>query len=371
MADGMGSADRLDPRNGRRPATKAKPRIKDVAQVAGVSVGTVSNVINERAGVDPELRLRVRVAIEQLGYVRSESGRQLRVGHSRLVALVAVDAESPVLGAIAVSAEQVVREAGLGLMIGNIPNQRYEAGYLELLVEQQVRGVLFVPGSRQSDGIPVLRKHEVPFVVVGTAAETSMGCSVSTDDALGGELAIRHLLTAGHRRIVCVTGPARRTPMRERWIGARRAFESAGVSTESLPQINCTAVDVASGRDAGARLLGLSPRPTAVFCVDDVLALGVLQTLWSAGVRVPHDIALVGYDEIELAAAATVPLSSIRQPAALLGRTATELLLDEMNVTTGAQHRHQSIVLHPELVVRESTRGTVRETRPELRERPY
>lgn len=335
---------------------RAKPRIKDVARLAGVSVGTVSNVINERSRVHPELRLRVRAAIDQLGYVRSESGRQLRVGHSRLVALVAVETSSPILGAIAMSAEQVARQAGLALMMCSIADRRHEADYLEMVVEQRVRGVLFVSRDPRTHGLAVLRNHDVPFVVVGTATDVSTGCSVSADDALGGELAVRHLLAAGHRRIVCVTGPARHAPGQERLRGARLAFEAAGVCAESLPQIDCTGVDVESGRDAGARLLGLSPRPTAVFCVDDALALGVLQTLWSAGVRVPHDIALVGYDEIELAAAATVPLSSVRQPAALLGRTATELLLHETCLTAGPQHCHQSVVLHPELVVRESTR---------------
>jgi LacI family transcriptional regulator len=113
-------------------------------------------------------------------------------------------------------------------------------------------------------------------------------------------------------------------------------------------------LDVAAGRDAGARLLGMSPRPTAVFCANDLLALGVLQTLYGAGVRIPEEMALVGYDDIEIAAAAAVPLTSVRQPAFRMGRLAAELLIEETGERAG-EHEHQRIVLQPELVVRGST----------------
>lgn len=112
-------------------------------------------------------------------------------------------------------------------------------------------------------------------------------------------------------------------------------------------------LDVAAGRDAGARLLGLVPRPTAVFCANDLLALGVLQALYAAGVRVPQDIAIVGYDDIEFAAAAAVPLTSVRQPAVVMGRMAAELLLEEAD--DDGRHEHRSVVLQPELVVRASS----------------
>jgi LacI family transcriptional regulator len=118
--------------------------------------------------------------------------------------------------------------------------------------------------------------------------------------------------------------------------------------------IEADRLDVASGRDAGARLLGMNPRPTAVFCANDLLALGVLQALFAADVRVPEDIALVGYDDIEFAAAAAVPLTSVRQPAVRMGRQAAELLLEETG-DDADRHKHQRIVLEPELIVRDST----------------
>ncbi|SCK57253.1 substrate-binding domain-containing protein, partial [Streptomyces sp. WMMB 322] len=121
-----------------------------------------------------------------------------------------------------------------------------------------------------------------------------------------------------------------------------------------LRQVEAGRLDVAAGRDAGARLLGMSPRPSGVFCANDLLALGVLQALYGAGVSVPGEVALVGYDDIEFAAAAAVPLTSVRQPAFRMGRAAADLLIEETGENSGG-HEHQRIVLQPELVVRRSS----------------
>jgi LacI family transcriptional regulator len=128
----------------------------------------------------------------------------------------------------------------------------------------------------------------------------------------------------------------------------------AGLPAAAVTVIEAEQMSVASGRDAGSRLLGLADRPTAVFCVNDLVALGVLQAMFAAGVRVPEDVAIVGYDDIEFASAAAVPLTSVRQPAFRMGQTATELLIEE----TGdghAEHRHRRVVFQPELVVRGSS----------------
>ncbi|WP_425585235.1 LacI family DNA-binding transcriptional regulator [Yinghuangia aomiensis] len=328
-----------------------------MAQAARVSVGTVSNVINHRDGVSDELRLRVRAVIDRLGYVPSESGRQLRVGHSRLVALVVLDASNPYFAAIGASAERAFRDAGLGLMICNTAGDIHqEADHLGMLVEQRVRGVLLAPADPRQQSTEILRRHKIPFVLVGRTPADGDGCSVSVDDMQGGVLAVRHLLVAGHGRIACVMGPAHLTQGQDRHRGAQAARREAGVPLDALHRIDCTSFDIESGRDAGARVLALLPRPTAVFCANDLLALGVLQTLWAAGVRVPHDVALVGYDDIEFAAAAAVPLSSVRQPVSRLGRAAADLLISETRSGPVGEHRHQRLVLQPELVVRDSSR---------------
>ncbi|MGW0662926.1 LacI family DNA-binding transcriptional regulator [Streptodolium elevatio] len=343
------------------PAT-GRVGIKDVARHAGVSVGTVSNVINNPEMVSEETRLRVRTVIEQLGYVRSEFARQLRAGRSRLVGMLVLDLANPFFAEVAKGAERTLRDADLGVMVCNSAGSTTEeTEYLSLFAEQRIRGVLVTPADSSGRTVEALRAKGIPFVLVDRSLPAEEGCSVSVDDVRGGTMATAHLLNAGHRHLAFVGGPTRLPQVRDRLEGARTAVADAGLQPDALVHITSDHLDVASGRDAGARLLGLASRPTAVFCANDLMALGVLQALYGAGVRVPDDIALVGYDDIEFAAAAAVPLTSVRQPAAVIGRTAAELLLEETSDDADG-HRHRRIVLQPELVVRESSNTRVPRT---------
>ncbi|WP_277441028.1 LacI family DNA-binding transcriptional regulator [Streptomyces sp. SPB162] len=334
--------------------------IKDVARQAGVSVGTVSNVINRPDMVSEQTRTRVLEVIDQLGYVRSESARQLRAGHSRIIALLVLDMANPFFVDVASGAERAAREAGLGVMLCNSAGSATEeAEYLGLFAEHRVRGVLVTPADTTGRNLDSFRRHDIPFVFVDRVVPSASACSVSVDDIAGGRLAAGHLLDQGHRRLVYVSGPMHLTQCRDRRTGALDALATAGLPPEALSHIETDRLDVASGRDAGARLLGMAGRPTAVFCANDLLALGVLQALYAAGVAVPQELALVGYDDIEFAAAAAVPLTSVRQPAHRMGRAAAELLIAETGDRAG-EHRHQQIVLQPELVVRGSTLGKQR-----------
>ncbi|WP_199546007.1 LacI family DNA-binding transcriptional regulator [Streptomyces sp. N35] len=327
--------------------------IKDVAKHAGVSVGTVSNVINHPDMVAEETRKRVRAAIERLGYVRSESARQLRAGRSRIMALLVLDMGNPFFVDVARGAERAARKAGLGVMVCNsAQSPQEEADYLGLFAEQRVRGVLLTPADATGRNIEAFRRHNIPFVLVDRVAEGVTECSVSVDDIQGGALAVRHLVDAGHRSIAYVSGPADLNQVRDRRQGALDALAGAGLPAEALRELPTEHLDVAAGRDAASRILGLSERPTAVFCANDLLALGVLQTMYAAGVRVPEEMAIVGYDDIEFAAAAVVPLTSVRQPAVTMGAMAAELLLEE---TESDDHEHRRVVLQPELVVRGSS----------------
>ncbi|WP_306187215.1 MULTISPECIES: LacI family DNA-binding transcriptional regulator [unclassified Streptomyces] len=332
--------------------------IKDVARAAGVSVGTVSNVINRPDTVATETRARVLSAIDRLGYVRSESARQLRAGRSRIMGLLVLDMGNPFFVDVARGAERAAREAGLGVMVCNSAQSvGEEAEYLSLFAEQRVRGVLLTPTDATGRNIAAFRRHNIPFVLVDRVAEGASECSVSVDDVAGGALAVRHLVDAGHRSIAYVSGPPGLNQVRDRRTGALNALREAGLGPDVLRELPTERLDVAAGRDAGARLLGLADRPTAVFCANDLLALGVLQAMYAAGVGVPDDLAIVGYDDIEFAAAAAVPLTSVRQPAVTMGALAAELLLEETGAREGAAgaHEHRRVVLQPELVVRSST----------------
>jgi LacI family transcriptional regulator len=333
--------------------------IKEVAAQAGVSVGTVSNVLNRPHVVRAATRARVEAAMADLGFVRNESARQLRAGSSRLIAYVFLDAGNPFFTDVARGIEDASREHGFALIMCNSDGDAArEEDYLGLLLEQRVHGVLVTAIDDDGARLRSLPGLGVPVVMVDRPASGAQNwCSVGVDDIHGGDIAVTHLLEQGHQRIGFVGGPYAIPQVADRLAGARRAFIEAGRSPDDLVLLETDALTVATGREAGQRLTGLPAgrRPTAVFCANDLVALGLLQELMHQGVSVPDDIALVGYDDIDFAAAAAVPLSSVRQPRQLLGRTATELLLAEAEGLPG--HVHQQIQFTPELVVRESTVG--------------
>lgn len=340
------------------------PGIKDVAALAGVSIGTVSNVLNRPDRVGESTRSRVERAIAELGFVRNESARQLRAGHSRMLAFLALDAANPFFTDVARGIEDGAQSGGLALFLCNSAGDaRREQDYLDLLLEQRVRGVLVTPVMSDHDRLRAVRSRGVPVVLVDREADAREWCSVSVDDVEGGDLAVAHLLEQGHERIAFVGGPVTTTQVRDRYQGAQAAMARAGAAPDALVMLETAALDVGEGRRAGERLAGLPARrrPTAAFCANDLVALGLLQDMTRQGLAVPDDISIVGYDDIEFAAAAAVPLTSVRQPRHLLGRTAAELLLEESALAgpgspDAEPHVHRHVQFQPELVVRASSR---------------
>ncbi|MET8464482.1 LacI family DNA-binding transcriptional regulator [Micromonospora zamorensis] len=334
----------------------ATANIKEVARHAGVSLGTVSNVLNRPDTVAPATRQRVLDAISTLGYVRNDSARQLRAGRSRTVAIVVLDVANPFFTDVVRGAEQAIEGAGAMLVVCNSgEDSARERRHLELLEEQRVRGVLITPvGHGPQPILDRLIERGIPVVLVDRGTGRANLCSVAVDDVLGGRLAMDHLLDQGHQRIAYLGGPLTIAQVADRHAGAAAALRDRG-STADLRVAMTTSLTVAAGRRAAEELLALPvrKRPTAVFCANDLIALGVLQELTARGVRVPIDVAIVGYDDIEFAGAAAVPLSSVRQPRDQLGRAAAELLLEEAE--SGDTHRHRHVVFQPELVVRRSS----------------
>lgn len=330
--------------------------IKDVARVAGVSVGTVSNVLNRPARVSADTVHRVRAAIDQLGFVRNDAARQLRMGQSSTIGLVVLDIGNPFFAEIARGAEDAADEAGLSVILGNSDeNVAREGAYLDLFEEQRVRGVLISPMGDVTERLERLRSHGLRAVLVDRSGDGSGVSSVSVDDVAGGYLAVRHLLDQGRRRIAYLGAQFEIRQVTDRLEGARRAVSE--VADASLEIITAPGLTVVDGRSAGRELLERADgrRPDAVFAVNDLLAIGLLQALVMTGdVHVPNDIALVGYDDIDFASAAVVPLTSIRQPSRLLGETALRILLDEAD---NPDLLPRDVVFSPELVVRESTVG--------------
>ncbi|WP_326837932.1 LacI family DNA-binding transcriptional regulator [Amycolatopsis rhabdoformis] len=332
--------------------------MKDVAAAAGVSLGTVSNVLNRPERVSPKTRARVQAAMTALGFVRNESARQLRAGHSRVLAYVMLDGRNPFFTDVAAGMEDAAAEDDLSLFVCNSANLvEREAAYLSRLEQQRVQGVLITPVDPASPALAELVRRGTPVVVVDRTRPGDAHCSVAVDDVRGGEIAVRHLLDQGHERIAFVGGPLTLGQVRDRREGALRALASAGLSPDRLVDLATPQLTVEDGSTAGQRLAGLpsATRPTAAFCANDLLALGLLRSCAALRITVPDDLAIVGYDDIDFAAAATVPLTSVRQPRHRLGRTAAELLIQE---TSDPAHVHQQVTYTPELVVRASTLRT-------------
>jgi LacI family transcriptional regulator len=333
--------------------------VVDVAARAGVSLGTVSNVLNRPELVAPKTRERVLRAVAELGYVRNEAARQLRSGRSHTIGLLVLDVRNPFFTDVAAGVEDAAASADLSVILCNSADDRErEAHYLSLLQEQRSFGILVTPVATRNPLIDEVRARGIAIVLVDRGSSRRQ-CSVSVNDRVGGELAVAHLMAGGHERVAFVGGPASIKQVSDRLAGARSAARavarSAGAGEDAIVVVPTPALNVAEGRKAGAVIAEMpgATRPTAVFCANDLLALGVLQEMTRRRMAVPGDIAIVGYDDIDFAAAAAVPLTSVRQPRALLGGTATELLIEE--VTRPEGHQHRQVVFEPELIVRDSS----------------
>lgn len=328
--------------------------VRDVAAHAGVSVGTVSNVLNQPGKVAATTVARVQASIAKLGFVRNDAARQLRAGRSNSIGLVVPDVRNPFFTDVARGAEDRANDSGLSILLGSSDaSEVRESTYLDLFEEQRVYGVLISPQGDVTSRLVRLRDRGIPAVLVDRSGNDGGSSSVSVDDVAGGRLAVRHLLAQGRDRIAFVAGNLTIRQVADRLAGAHLAIdEHPGASLEV---IEVDALTVLAGRAAGQMLEGRSSRdrPDGIFAANDLVAIGVLQALvMAASIIIPDDIALVGYDDIDFAMAAVVPLTSVRQPSYEIGSTAVQIMLDE---AADPDLAPRQVVFQPELVVRRST----------------
>jgi LacI family transcriptional regulator len=346
---GTGAAGRSED----HPRSAGPARLADVALAAGVSVATVSNVLNWPGKVGAATTERVRQAMEALDYVPHEGAVRLRRGSSRSIGLVLPDVANAFYAHMARGAADAAFDHRYTLILcDSADDAEREEGYLAMLAEQRAAGAVVAPLGADTARLLRLRRRGVRLAVVDRAEPTTQSCSVSVDDVRGGRLAVEHLLALGHRDIALVNGALSIRQCADRYEGARRAV--ATCPDARLRQVNVDTMDAESGRGAVAALTG-ADAPTAVFGTNDQLAIGVTQALLGRGRRVPDDVAVVGYGDLEIAPYAPVPLTTVAQPVYELGRAAVELMLDEID--QGDRHVHRSRVFAPELVVRQSAPG--------------
>ncbi len=334
-------------------AKQKQATMSDVASLAGVSLGTVSNYFNRPEKVSEELRFRVEAAVEQLGFVPSGLARALVRGHHSVVGLVVLDLNNPYFSVAARGMEDRLAQEGIMLTVASSDEDPdRERDCIRLLVEHSVAGFVITHTSPSLRFLERVTARGTPAVLLGRRSPADGGwCAVTGDDALGGALVARHLLELGHQRIAYMNGIGTMRLLSARREAVRTSVEAAGAK---FSEIHVPAMTIAGGEVGTVQLLDAGELPTALVCANDLLALGALRVLESRGIRVPDDMALVGYDDVDFARSLSVPLTTIRQDKYLHGTEAAELLLHEL---WDDDHEHTEVLLAPELVVRASTVG--------------
>lgn len=333
------------------------PTIQDVAKKAGVAPITVSRVINQSGYIRAETRQRVEAAIAELGYVPNNLARSLRSKRTDTLALILTDITNPFFTVVARGVEDTASDAGFNVIFCNTDESELEeARYLRLLLQKQVDGLLLVP-ARSADGgasiqsIQLAREHGTPLVVLDRRAPGGSTDCVRCDSEAGAYRLVRLLLDLGHREIAILAGPEAVSTSADRVAGYRRALHEAGLPGGE--RVFTGAFTQESGCEMANRALQSTPQPTALFAANNFIAIGALRALQASQLRVPEDIALVGFDDLPPAMVVDPFLTVAAQPAYQMGQKATELLIARLGGSLPLQP--QEIILPTEVIVRRSS----------------
>lgn len=333
------------------------PSIRDVAKTAEVSVTTVSRVLNDSSAVNEETRQRVQNAIIKLGYKPNPSARALRTNKTGLIALIIPEIDNPYFSTIARGVQDVARKAKLQVVLCNSEGKEsMELDYIHMLPNKQVDGFIITPpglnfNPKSDKYLQQLTEKGFPFVSIGRRVDVpeTMFDIVTTDTSIGTQEAMRHLMENGHTRIAYFGGPA--NVAKTRLNTYKKALTSRGLFVEEK-FIFETELTLESGYKLCKKMLKFKNRPTAIFAVNDMVAIGALIALQESGVKIPEEISIVGFDDIPLATIIRPNLTTVVQPQYDLGRLAAERLIGRLS---GVISKFQVISLPTHLVVREST----------------
>jgi DNA-binding LacI/PurR family transcriptional regulator len=341
--------------------------IHQVAAEAGVSPSTVSNVLNGRSDrMLPQTRERVEQAIARLGYRPNGPARQLRTGRSQVVGLVVPSVANPFWGTFARHLEAAALQAGYRVLLCNSERDpERERDYLEELWADGIRGVVLCSSLPSLQHVLPLVERGLAMVAFDRTAQAGDPPSlvnISVDNTVGAELATRHLLQLGHRRLAFVSGSLRSVNRRARFRGFETALEEFGLTAADAlvwsggPEDQYGDLDIPHlGRTAARELLATDRPPTAIVAVNDMCALGISAGARDAGLQVGVDVSVVGFDDIVLADLATPPLTTIRQPLPAMADAAFAHLRSGVEPAAANGSTGSSLLMRPELIVREST----------------
>lgn len=327
--------------------------IQDVAKRAGVSIATVSRVLNGTAFVNEEVTARVLEAVKELQYQPSRAARALRANRSKIIGLLISDIQNPFFTTLIRGVEDVAQRNGYSLILCNSDeNPRKQRQYIEVLCAERVAGAIVVPTSEQSRELRLFHEHAIPVVFVDRHAKDNSADAVLVDNVRGAYEAVTHLITNGYRRIGVITGPISTTTGRERLEGYRKALREAGITHDATIE-RIGSFKAESGLQLANELLDLENPVDALFSANNLMTLGALDAIHTRNLRIPDDIAIVGFDEMPWAAISAISLTTVTQPVYELGSTAALRLFQRLE--NAAVFTQQEIVLAPTLCVRSSS----------------
>ncbi len=334
----------------RKDASANRPTMADIARRAGVSVSTVSRALAGSPLVTAATRQRIARLAGDAGYVLNQVAQGLRLQRSRQLLVILPSIANPFFAEVVLGVEEEAQARGYGVLVGNTSGApEREAALGRHLQTGVVDGLLVLMGRIPSVLSDIAAAHRV--VAISERVPGSGIATVTIDNAAAAQEAVEHLIALGHRRIAHIAGRARSNVALQRIKGYRAALQAAGIAPDEA-LIALGDFSVASGEAAMRRLLAIEPRPTAVFCGNDEMAIGVIRAARARGLHVPGDLSVVGFDDVPLAAAYDPPLTTVQQPRHEMGRAAAALLIDQL---ADEHHPRDDAPLPHRLVVRDST----------------
>lgn len=331
--------------------------IRDVAREAGVSVATVSRVLNNSGPVHEHTRRRIDEVAKRLRYTPNGAARTLSTRRTQTVGVLLPDLYGEFFSEVIRGIDQVVQEAGWHLLVSSSHNERAEIEAALQVMRGRVDGLVVMSPDLDAHALAQNLPDRLPVILLNCEVEDRVYDSLNIDNHGGACAMVQHLLALGHRRIGLITGPTRNHDARERLRGAREALESAGVAADPSLVLEGDFSE-SSGHAAMQRLLEVDSAPTAVFALNDSMAVGGLSALGEAGVRVPEQMAVAGFDDIPIARYVSPPLTTVRVSIPELGSRATRRLFEAMASRNG--HERRQDLLLTELVVRRSCGASVK-----------
>lgn len=328
--------------------------MEDIAERADVSINTVSRALNDKPDINDQTKDEILQIADELNYQPNRFAQGLRSSKTSTLGVIVADIMNPFFSALLKGVEKAAREEGYSIIVQDT-DEKYEneQSAIQTTLSEQVDGLLITPVQTNQGTIIDIKQSELPFVLLGRHFEDLDTHYVVTDDVQGAKNATEHLIERGHERIAIVNGPGHISSSRERLRGYRRAMNEHDLPTTEQLVLEGN-VTMADGYETGKELISASPRPTAVLCYSDFVAMGVIKAAREKGLKISEDLAVVGYDDVLFASCLEVPLTTVRIPKEKLGKQAFHALEAVIDGKGGNKDLIQE-KLDTELVVRQSS----------------